>query len=371
MREYIKYLEGIIMNQHTRFNLPFCLAVEDDAFSRAQEIVEVYLPEIEGQKTLIVSEPFLLETYKEKIEILKKDFDGADVYSMGNATYDEAVKIAKMISVEDYKVVVGIGGGRVLDTTKYAAHVSKALYICLPTTLSNDSLASPFSVLEIEGAHRKTLPCKIPAAIVVDTDMIRNAPIGQTLSGIGDTLAKHTALFDWKLAAEKEGKHVDDFAYAIARMSYDSVFHCDEKDMKSRVFIRILSRALVMGGLAMEIAGSSRPCSGSEHLFCHALEEYYPQVKISHGIGVALGSIGACIFQGRDEEQLIKVMNTYGIDLNPESYGITKDIFADAWQKASGTRPGRISVLDDIALERSWLDEIYDIMKEKGGKKSE
>ncbi|MBP3469875.1 MAG: iron-containing alcohol dehydrogenase family protein [Lachnospiraceae bacterium] len=354
------------MNQHTRFNLPLCLAVEEDAFSHADEIIANYLPEIRGQKTLIISEQFLLDTFKEKVEALKEDFNDAMVYAMGNADFDEAVAIAKKVCIEDYKIIVGFGGGRVLDTAKYAAFVSRAVYICLPTTLSNDSLASPFSVLGTVGSSRKTLPCKIPTAIVVDTDMIINAPVAQTMSGIGDTLAKHSALYDWKLAAEKASTHIDDFAYAIARMSFDSVYHCDDKNMKSQTFIRILSRALVMGGLAMEIAGSSRPCSGSEHLFGHALEEYYPELKISHGIGVALGSVGACVFQGRDETRLMETMKTYGIDLNPMSYGITKDIFADVWAKAPGTRPGRITILDSTQLNREWLDEIYDRMVEAG-----
>lgn len=352
------------MNQHTRFNLPLCLSVEEDAFSRADEIIAQYLPEIKGQKTIIISEQFLIDTYEEKVKALREDFGDAEVYAMGPADFDEAVAIAKKVCIEDIKIIIGFGGGRVLDTAKYAAHISKAVYICLPTTLSNDSLASPFSVLGTVGTSRKTLACKIPAAIVVDTDMISAAPLGQTLSGIGDTIAKHTALYDWKLAADNSGDHVDDFAYAISRMSFDSVYHCDDKDLKSKTFIRILSRALVMGGLAMEIAGSSRPCSGSEHLFCHALEEYYPEIKVSHGIGVALGSVGACVFQGRDEVKLLKVLKTYGLDMNPTSYGITKDIFADAWMRASGTRPGRITILDQTQLDRMWLDEIYDRMAE-------
>lgn len=350
------------MNQHTRFNLPLCLAVEEDAFSHAGEITAAYLPEIKGQKTIIVSDKFLIDTYPEKLEEIRKDFSDAEVYAIERASFDEAVKIARKICIEDFKIIIGFGGGRVLDTSKYAAHVSKAVYICMPTSLSNDSLASPFAVLETEGANRKTLSCKIPAAIIVDTDMISNAPIGQTLSGIGDTISKHTALFDWKLSVENTGAHIDDFAYAISRMSFDSVYHCDQKDMKSRVFIRILSRALVMGGLAMEIAGSSRPCSGSEHLFAHAIEEYYPQIRISHGIAVALGSIGACVFQGRDETALINVMKMYGIDINPQSYGISKDIFADLWEKACTVRPGRITILDSTDIDRQWLDEIYDRM---------
>lgn len=350
------------MNQHSRFNLPICLAVEEDAFYRSDEIICSYLPEIKGQKALIVSENFLIETFRDKVSDISHDFGNAEIYAMKNADFDEAVAIAKKICIEDIKIIIGFGGGRVLDTAKYAAHISKAVYICMPTSLSNDSLASPFSVLEAVGKARKTFACKIPTAIIVDTNMIINAPEDQTRSGIGDTIAKHTALFDWKLSAKRTGTHIEDFAYALSRMSFDSVYHCDDKDMKSRVFIRILSRALVMGGLAMEIAGCSRPCSGSEHLFAHAIEEYFPQVKISHGIAVALGSVAACIFQGQDENGLIEIMKMYGISVNPMSYGITEDMFADIWEKARTVRTGRITILDELRPDRKQLDEIYSRM---------
>lgn len=353
------------MNQHTRFNLPVCLAVEEDAFFHSDEIIRRYIPDIIGQKTIIVSEQFLIDIYKNKITDISSDFGGAEIIAMNSASFDEAVAIAKKVCIEDIRIIIGFGGGRVLDTAKYAAHISKAVYICMPTSLSNDSLASPFAVLETSGKARKTFECKIPTAIIVDTNMIINAPEGQTLSGIGDTIAKHTALYDWKLSASKTSSRVDDFAYALSRMSFDSVYHCDEKNMKSRVFIRILSRALVMGGLAMEIAGSSRPCSGSEHLFAHAIEEYYPEIKISHGIAVALGTIPACIFQGQDPGGIMCYFKTHGLDISPVSYGITKDMFADIWDKAKTVRSGRITILSDITLERAQLDEIYSKMTEE------
>ncbi|MCQ2570993.1 MAG: iron-containing alcohol dehydrogenase family protein [Candidatus Saccharibacteria bacterium] len=350
------------MNQHSRFNLPICLAVEDDAFRRSDEIVRSYMPELVGNKTLIISEPFLIETFNTKIHEISADFNNAEIYAINSASFDEAAVIAKKVCVENFKVIIGFGGGRVLDTAKYAAHISKAAYICMPTSLSSDSIASPLAVLEVHEKTRKTFSCKIPTAIIIDTEMIANAPREQTLAGIGDTLSKHTALYDWKISARKTGTHIEDFAYALSRMSFDSVYHCDQKDMTSRVFIRILSRALVMGGLAMEIAGSSRPCSGSEHLFAHAIEEYYPDIKISHGIAVALGSIAACIFQGQDETGLIEFAKMYGIDINPESYGIDKDMFADIWDKARTVRSGRITILSETELNRNWLDSIYDRM---------
>ena len=353
------------MNHYSNFQLPLCLVVEEGVFEHVDETVSAYLPEVKGQKAIIVSEKFLMELYADIVGEIQKDFGGAEVYEVVNGDYEQAVALAKYISMANVKVVIGFGGGRVLDVAKYAAFVSKTTYICLPTTLSNDSLSSPFSVLGMEGKSRKTLGSTIPTAILVDTDMIMKAPKGQTLSGIGDTISKHTALFDWQLSAQKEGKPLDDFAYAIARMSYDTVYHCDDKNLSSKTFIRILSRSLVMGGLAMEIASSSRPSSGSEHLFCHAIEEFYPDIKISHGLAVALSSVGACIFQGRDETQLVEVCRAYGIDLDPAAYGITKDIFADAWQRAVSTRPDRYTILNSTNLNREWLDMIYDRMADK------
>ena len=353
------------MNHYTPFSLPLCLVVEEGVLNHLDETLAKYIPDIRRKKAIIVSENFLMNLYADQLNEIQKDFNNAELYEMVSADYEQAVALAKYICIQNVQVVVGFGGGRVLDVAKYAAFVSKTDYICLPTTLSNDSLASPFSVLEMAGKNKQTLGSKIPSAIIVDTEMIMNAPVGQTISGIGDTISKHTALYDWTLAASAEGKPVNDFAYALARMAYDSVYHCDDKNIKSKTFIRILSRSLVMGGLAMEIAGSSRPSSGAEHLFCHAIEEYYSDIKISHGMAVALGSVGACIFQGRDETQLVEVCRAYGLDLDPAAYGITKDIFADAWMRAASTRPNRITILNSTSLNREWLDMIYDRMADK------
>ena len=117
------------MNQHTRFNLPICLAVEDDAFFHSDEIIRRYIPDIIGQKTIVVSEQFLIDLYQEKISDISKDFGNAEIIAMNSASFDEAVKIAKKVCIEDIKVNIGIGGGRVLDTAKYAAHTSKAVDI--------------------------------------------------------------------------------------------------------------------------------------------------------------------------------------------------------------------------------------------------
>lgn len=351
------------MNQHTRFLLPLCLAVEEDIFDRVDETVFSYLPELRGKKTIIATDAFLRTNLADKLEEISRDFGGAEIVVIDNASYDIAASLAKYMALNRIQVIIGLGGGKVLDTAKYAAYISKAVYISLPSTLSNDSLASPFSVLEMENGARMTLPCRIPTAILVDTNVIKAAPRSQMISGIGDTIGKYTAVYDWKLAAKEAGTPVDDFAYSIAWMCCDSVVHCDETSLESSEFLRILSRALVMGGLAMEIAGSSKPCSGSEHLFAHAIEELHPELRISHGVAVALGCVGAAIFQGRDEKVILDVCRKFGLDLNPASYGIDRDLFAELWLRAPETRPDRVTILSKTNLNREWLDEIYDRMQ--------
>lgn len=352
------------MNQFFRFNLPLCLAVEENAFERVDEIIGAYLPEIKGKKTLIATDSFLHTNLADVLEEISSDFGGAEIYEVADATYDIAAALAKYMHMHDIKVIIGLGGGKVLDTAKYAAFVSQAVYISLPSTLSNDSLASPLAVLEMENGGRMTLPCKIPTAIIVDTKVIASAPKSQILSGIGDTIGKYTAVYDWQISSGETGEPINDFAYSIAQMCFDSVAYCEETSLDSTEFVRILSRALVMGGLAMEIAGSSKPSSGSEHLFCHAIEEYHPELRISHGLGVALGCVGAAVFQKRDEKKVLNICKKFGLDLNPESYGMDRDTFAELWQRAAGTRPNRVTVLNKVTLDRELLDHIYDLMQE-------
>ena len=73
-----------------------------------------------------------------------------------------------------------------------------------------------------------------------------------------------------------------------------------------------------------------------------------------------MGSIAASIFQGRDDMKVINILKSYDIDYNPQSYGITKGIFIDAWQRAESTRKNRITILNDTVLDSEWLSEIYD-----------
>ena len=324
------------------------------------------VPDIANKKVVIVTDKNLQTLFPDTLMDLSQDFHNSEIYLLENGSFDQAVDLAKYICMHDITVVIGFGGGMVLDLAKYAAFVSKAIFLCLPTTLSNDSLASPVAVLGTEGLKRKTFRCTIPSSIIVDVNIIMGAPEGQLLAGVGDTISKYTALNDWKLDADVNGRKIDDFAYMISKMAFNSICYNEEKSIKSKSFIKVLTQALVMGGLAMEIAGNSRPSSGAEHLFCHSLEENFAdEVYVPHGIAVAMGSVPACIFQGRNIEKIKRILHEYQIPVKPSDWKVTEDIFIQAWQQAGSTRPDRYTILNQTELSRQRLSEIYHAMEEE------
>ena len=173
-----------------RYRLPYHLIVEKGVFQRVPEVMADVMPGIDRKKTILVTEANLLQIFADTIAAIEEDFPRCERYLLEQQTYDHAVALAKYITMHDISTVIGLGGGTVLDLAKFAAFVSKTQFISLPTTLSNDSLASPVAVLGTEGKARKSFRCTIPDSILVDTDAIMGAPVRQLLSGVGDTVSK-------------------------------------------------------------------------------------------------------------------------------------------------------------------------------------
>ena len=110
----------------------------------------------------------------------------------------------------------------------------------------------------------------------------------------------------------------------------------------------------------MEIAGTSRPSSGSEHLFCHALEENFADsVNVPHGIAVAMGSYGACKFQNRNIAKITRIIKEYDIPVVPSDWKITEEIFIGAWQQAAASRPDRYTIPNETDLSDDMLRKLY------------
>jgi len=217
--------------------------------------------------------------------------------------YEEVVKSNSMEDIFKTSLIfpaktdaiVAIGGGKSLDFSKYLAFMNQIPLIVVPTIISNDGFCSPFSSLVING-QRRTVKTTIPYGIIVDTEIISKSPVSFIYSGIGDLFCKATALSDWRLAFRKTGEPLNDFAKVITQNAIDNFYYYEGKNIENLEYLRILVSSLLMTGLAMLIAKSSRPASGSEHLISHAYDKIAKKPSL-HGLQVGVASYAVSYLQ--------------------------------------------------------------------------
>ncbi len=274
-----------------------------------------------------------------------------------NNTISYAMNLAERIIATDISCIIGLGGGKVLDVCKYAAYVSKIPFLSIPTTMANDGIASPVAVLKRNDDKPKSLLAKMPDMLLLDTALIMNSPLELLKAGIGDTISNYTALMDWDLAEKRGHDTINGYAYMISKASLDGLLKTQYDEICPE-FVGVLANSLVLSGLAMNFAGSSRPVSGSEHLFSHALD-YYSKSKNLHGIQVALGTIAMLKILKKDYSTFLNYIKKFKVDLNPKNLNINKETFILCMQKASSMRD-RYTHLNELDLSEDLLGNIYD-----------
>ena len=255
--------------------------------------------------------------------------------------------------------VLAVGGGKTIDVAKSACAAADVPLIVVPTQLTADGIASPVSVIREDDGTLHSGHGRLPIAVVVDLDVIRDAPPERTRAGLGDLLANRTALVDWRLAAAAGQEEVDDFAALLAESAADLVYGFPPDGAAaarpSPEFLERLLRGLVLSGLAMEIAGSSRPCSGAEHLISHALDALRPGTA-QHGEQVAFGTLVAMHLQGGDWRSLGEFMLVAGMSAAASGFGLEQEDLVTVVRAAPSMRPDRYTVLSDPATEPSAVE---------------
>ena len=167
--------------------------------------------------------------------------------------------------------IIGIGGGRSVDIAKMISSNLRIPFVSVPTSASHDGISSPF--VSIRGREKPySLKAHAPIGVLADTDLISKAPHRLNASGCGDLIGKITAIKDWELARDDKNEYFGTYAANLAQLSAKIITEMPNLSLIKEYEIRTIVEALISAGVASCIAGSSRPCSGSEHLFSHALE---------------------------------------------------------------------------------------------------
>ncbi len=269
----------------------------------------------------------------------------------------EALLMAYYIVNRDFDTVIAMGGGKVLDVGKYACSMAERRFISIPTTISHDGVASPIAVLKCDHGRVQSLPCRIPEQIIIELDIIKNAPKQLVLAGVGDLVSNITALRDWETAAAAKQAEMNDFAYLISSTAVRAVLQYKNPSEKSDEFLTQLAESVVISGLAMNITGSTRPSSGAEHLISHAIDAMGKGV--SHGLQTGMASILVEFIYGGDYAMIRNFLNRFGMPTTFADLGLTYEDYVVAMQTATKTRKGRYTILDEISLEEDNLKRIY------------
>lgn len=256
-------------------------------------------------------------------------------------------KIQKSVKKDRSDLIVGIGGGRAVDTAKIIAYNLKKSFASVPTAASHDGMASPF--VSIKGEKPHSLVATAPLGVFVDIDVIRRAPKRLLAGGCGDLIANITAVKDWMLGHKMTGEYYGRYAADLALMSAKIVMENSRVFSKNGVDVRVIVEALISSGVASCIAGSSRPCSGAEHLFSHALDKTAPGIGL-HGEKCGLGTIMIAKLQGQDWKKIAKTLKDVGAPTNAKEIGLEDRQIIEALVMAQELRPERYTILQKIKM---------------------
>lgn len=314
-------------------------------------------------KILYVSDPYVDSLYGPTIRPQIMSVGRIKEQSVDNNTIAYAMEIAERIIATDIDCIVAVGGGKTLDVAKYAAFVSKRPFLSIPTTLAHDGIVSPIAVLKRQDGKPKSLGCAMPSMIILDTELISTCPAQLVKAGIGDTISNYMALMDWDFAVSRGKDEMNGYAYMMSRTSLDALMKT-QFDHICPEFIDVLANCLVLSGIAMDYAGSSRPVSGSEHLFSHALD-YYCEKQNLHGFNVALGTISVLKIIKQDYSEVLRYLKRFEVDINPHSMEIPEDVFVYCMQHATEMRNNRYTYLHEADLNEALLRRVYNELVEE------
>ena len=246
-------------------------------------------------------------------------------------------------------IVVGVGGGKDIDVAKLGSMKAGKGFVSVPTAASHDGIASP--LVSMKGLDRPySYVAHAPIAIVADTSIIMKSPYQLIASGCGDVVAKYTAVRDWKLAHRIKNEYYGDYAAELALMSSRVVIkNAASIRTVTDSGVRTLVEALISCGVSMSIAGTSRPCSGAEHLFSHSLTMLAPKPAL-HGEQCGVGTIMCAYLHGANWQLIRDFLQRIGGPTTAIELGVDSDLVVKALTTAHSIRPERYTILGESGL---------------------
>jgi len=327
--------------------LPREVIVGKNTLSRLPEVVSRL--GLKG-KALVLSDTQCYKLAGETVScLLEKAGLHPEHFLVKSITTDDLEQVEKQLMEQKPRVVFGVGGGTIIDTAKLSSASQNIPFISIPTAVSHDGIASPLA--SIKGSDKTySVLAQAPMAIIADTEVIGQAPWRFVTSGCGDVISKFTAVKDWKLAHLENGEYYGGYAASLALMSAKLVTeNAHQIEEQTNEGLHVLLEALISCGVAMSIAGTSRPCSGSEHLFSHALDLINGRHAM-HGEQCGVGTILTSFLHGSNWQRIKSTLKQIGAPTTAHELGVNDKDVVNAFQSAAQIRPERYTILHKLNL---------------------
>ncbi len=322
--------------------LPRYVVIGHDAINSVDKVCKDL--GLEGE-AIVVTGPTTRKIAGETVaDIISSEGHGTSIIEILSASMQEVERVKEKASNASF--LLGVGGGKSIDAAKLASMQLNIPFLSVPTAASHDGIASSRASIS-QGKGSVSASAQAPLAVIADTKIIVSAPYRLLASGCGDIISNYTAIKDWQLAHKLYGEEYSEYATALAQMTAqividaaESIKHGFEKSA------RIVTKALISSGVAMSIAGSSRPASGSEHKFSHALDKIAPKPAL-HGEQCGVGTIMMMYLHNGNWRLIRDTLKKVGAPTNAKELGIDEHYIVEALVHAHEIRPERYTILGD------------------------
>ena len=354
MKKNVDYIKSV--------GIPRIIEVSETARKKVKSSIEV----IGRSSVLMLTGKNVYNTVGKNIERKLEDLL-LKTMLVSSPRIEEVRKIEFEIELDEVDCIVGVGGGRVLDVAKVVATETNVPFVSVPSTASHDGIASPIASFK-EDNRPVSISTNPPAAVLADITVIRNSPIRLIRGGYGDLISNITAVKDWKLGKEKKDEEYNEVAASMALMPAQLLLReAESLDLKNPSHLELLVKGLILSGVTISVVGSSRPVSGAEHKFSHALD-YLGYGTGLHGEQVGIGTIIMEYLHekayGEGNWELIKQsLENIRAPTTAKEIGLAKEQVIEAIEYAKKIRRKRYTILEDQNPSK----EEFEIAIEKTG----
>lgn len=286
-----------------------------------------------GARVLVVADGQTIAMVKGQLARIFKGTESTVRYEAfeGMCTEAEIDRLAKRVSSDACDVILGIGGGRALDSARAVAAVHQLPLIAVPATAASGAACGGTSVItDKNGIFREMRQVGVPAtAVVVDSSLIAQAPVRSLVAGMGNTVAGWLGARAHRQsdAASLSGSKGTLSSYALARLGYDTILAdglralvAAQNGMPTPAFEHVLEANIYCSGIAFDNSGIA-----AAHSIGNALTLLPPARKQYSGELAAFGCVVQLILENAPRSEMDDVMNLFlstGLPMTLDDLGL-------------------------------------------------